>query len=283
MIQILQPGEQILSPVELSDTKEFREKLKKARWIDVYNPDPAEVAFIEKVIEVTLPGQEEMHEISESSRLFVEHGTLYMSCWILDTGESEIPRNASVTFALSPDHFVSIRFSDHHAFRIFNSERKGVRLHRFRSTDGALLEVLETEVGHIASMLRLIEQDLNSLSVEIFGEQKQRNPAKKKLGLKQIVQRLGKRNSLVANLRESSLSMAALPDFLLENGKKWIHPDLVLRIQTLAEDIESLRQYDSQLSSEIGFLLDSTVGLIGFEQNQSMKMLSVAALLLAFI
>ena len=30
-------------------------------------------------------------------------------------------------------------------------------------------------------------------------------------------------------------------------------------------------------AAEISFLLDSTVGLIGYEQNQSMKILSVAA------
>ena len=36
-------------------------------------------------------------------------------------------------------------------------------------------------------------------------------------------------------------------------------------------------------SAEINFLLDSTVGLIGFQQNQSMKILSVAALVLALI
>jgi magnesium transporter len=282
MIQILQPGEQVLSATEVKDTKVFREQLRKARWIDLFNPEPAEIEFVEQVIELNLPSQEEMHEISESSRLFVEKEALYMSCWILGY-ETEIPHNDSVTFVLAKEHFVSIRFSDHHAFRIFNAERKGVQLHRFRSSDGALLELLEAEVGHIASTLRLIEQDLNSLSAEIFTERKTRNPSKKDLGLKQIVQRLGKRNSLVANLRESSVSLATIPAFLLENGKKWIHPDLVLRMQTVAQDIESLRQYDSQLSTEIGFLLDSTVGLIGYEQNQSMKMLSIAALLLAFI
>ncbi len=282
MIQMLQAGEQMLHPVELNDSREFREQLKKARWIDLLSPEPDEVAFIEKVIELSLPSQEEMHEISESSRLFVENGALYMSCWLLSY-ETEIPRNDSVTFILTKEHFVSIRYSDHHAFRVFSTERKGVRLHRFRSTDGALLEILEATIGHIASTLRLIEQDLNNLSLGIFSEQKAVKLGKKALGLKQIVQRLGKRNSLVANLRESSVSLAAIPVFLIDNAKDWIHPDLTLRIQVLAQDIESLRQYDSQLSTEIGFLLDSTVGLIGYEQNQSMKILSIAALLLAFV
>jgi magnesium transporter len=54
-------------------------------------------------------------------------------------------------------------------------------------------------------------------------------------------------------------------------------------LKTVEQDIVSLRQYDAELSSEVSFLLDSTVGLINFEQNQSMKVLSVAAVLVAFI
>jgi magnesium transporter len=132
--------------------------------------------------------------------------------------------------------------------------------------------------------LRLIEQDLNSLSLQIFAEQKaQRKAVKANGGLKQVVQRLGKRSSLVASLRESSMSLSTLIPFLMENSCDWIRTELRARLTTLQQDINSLRQYDSQLSAEINFLLDSTVGLINIEQNQSIKVLSVAAVLVAFI
>src|SRR5271170_5092153 len=157
-----------------------------------------------------------MTEISESSRLFVEGDALYMSCWLL-CYETAIPQNASVAFIITPKHFISIRYSDHHAFRIFRTPQRGIQHHRFRSADGALLEVLEAAVGHIASTLRLIEQDLNNLSLVIFGEQKKQKAGTSNLGLKRIVQRLGKRNSLVANLRESAVSLSALTPFLIEN------------------------------------------------------------------
>jgi len=282
MIQMLLPGESALSKVELQDTKDFRGRLDQARWIDLFDPEPAEEKFVEKVLEIGIPSHEEMTEISESSRLFVEGEALYLSCWLL-CYEMAIPQNASITFIITPKHFISIRYSDHHAFRIFRSARKGVQHHRFRCTDGALLEVIEAAVGHIASNLRLIEQDLNSLSVTIFSEQKKQKTGAPKMALKNIVQRLGKRNSLVANLRESAVSLAALAPFLLENGREWINPELKVRYKILSQDITSLREYSGQLSAEISFLLDSTVGLIGYEQNQSMKILSVAAVLIAFI
>jgi magnesium transporter len=282
MIQMLLPGESSLSTVEVKDTRAFRDQVDQARWIDLFDPEPHEEQFLKKALNLDIPSHEEMKEISESSRLFVEGDALYLSCWLL-CYETAIPQNASVAFVITPKHFVSIRYSDHHAFRIFRSAQKGIRHHRFRSTDGALLEVLEAAVGHIASTLRLIEQDLNNLSLVIFGEQKQQKAGAPNPGLKRIVQRLGKRNSLVANLRESAVSLSALTPFLIENTRDWMNPDLKLRFQILLQDIQSLREYDGQLTSEIGFLLDSTVGLIGYEQNQTMKFLSVAALLLVFV
>jgi Mg2+ and Co2+ transporter CorA len=126
----------------------------------------------------------------------------------------------------------------------------------------ALVELIEAVVGQIASTLRSVEQDLNSLSVEIFGEQHTQRKQVKKLGLKRMVQRLRKQNSLIACLREGSVSLAALTSYFLEHGKGHLQPGVTARLKTVEQDIGSLRQYDAELSSEVSFLLDSTVGLI---------------------
>jgi Mg2+ and Co2+ transporter CorA len=86
---------------------------------------------------------------------------------------------------------------------------------RFRNPNDAFAELLEAIVGHIASNLRSVEQELNTLSVEIFAEQRAHRKHKKRLGLKRVVQRLGKRNSMIANLRESSLSLASLVSYFI--------------------------------------------------------------------
>lgn len=231
---------------------------------------------------VNIPSRDEMHELEASSRLFSEDGTHYLSCWLLSF-ESPIPINTSVAFVVTEKQFVSIRYSDHHAFRIFKNAASRLQSRRFKHSNDALVELIEAIVGQIASMLRLVEQDLNSLSVEIFAEQHTHRRQVKKLGLKRMVQRLGKENSLIACLRESSGSLAALTSYFLEHGKGHLQPGVTARLKTVEQDIGSLRQYDAELSSEVSFLLDSTVGLINFEQNQSMKVLSVAALLVAFI
>ena len=281
MIQLLGLGEDSLTTFALEDIRKSIPVLTGALWIDLFQPTEEEELFVEKTLGVDLPSREEMHEIAESSRLFEENNSLYLSCW-LPCFDSPIPVNSSVSFVITPTQFVSIRHSDHHAFRIFQKTRNRLQSRRFQTQYGAFVELLDAMAGHIASTLRLVEQDLNSLSAAIFSEQKTEQK-KNKLGLKQIVQRLGKRNSLVSNLRESSVSLSTLTPFFYSFASKELKPHNAAQLKTIEKDIKSLRQYDTELSDEIGFLLDSTVGLINFEQNQSMKILSVAAVLLALI
>jgi magnesium transporter len=282
VIQLLKPGGDSLQVATLEELSASKETLTQAFWIDLLSPEPEEEQFVEKLLDVNIPSLEEMLEISESSRLFEEDGVLYVSCWVL-CFESPIPVNTSVTFVITQKQFVSIRYSDHHAFRIFKSAASRLQKRRFRHSNDALAELLESIVGHIASNLRLVEQDLNTLSIEIFAEQRAQREQRKSLGLKRVVQRLGKRSSMIANLRESSVSLSSLGAYFIGHVKDGLQPDVAGRLKTLDRDIRSLRDYDAQLSAEVNFLLDSTVGLINFEQNQTMKLLGIAALIVALI
>ena len=280
MIHTLKKGETSLTPLTGADLT--ADALKEALWIDLMDSSDEEHEFIEKALDVSIPSKEEMLEIEESSRLFLEEDTLFISCWLL-CYESPIPANASVTFIVTKDQFLSIRHTDHHAFRVFMDSRKRKHSRKFRDSGDVYAELMDSMTNHIAYTLRLVEQDLNELSIEIFSEQKGQRSRKKEIGLKRVVKRLGKRNSLVSNLRESSVSLSTMTPFFVANGAEWISHNVSTRLTTLQRDVKSLGEYNTQLSSEIAFLLDSTVGLINFEQNQMMKWLGAAALLVTFI
>jgi magnesium transporter len=280
VIQLLKPGGDSLQVATLEELSESKETLIEAFWIDLLKPEPAEEQFVEKLLDVNIPSSEEMQEISESSRLFQEDGVLYVSCWVL-CFDSPIPINTSVTFVITNKQFISIRYSDHHAFRIFKSAASRLQKRRFRNSNEALAELLEAIVGHIALNLRLVDQDLNALSVEIFAEQRAQRRKAKSLGLKRVVQRLGKRSSMIANLLESSVSLSSLVSYFTGHTTNGLQAGVATRLKTLDRDIRSLREYDAQLSAEANFLLDSTVGLINFEQNQTMKFLGIAALIVS--
>jgi magnesium transporter len=280
VIHTLKKGETSLTP--LTGPELTADALKEALWIDLMDSSDEEHEFIEKALDISIPSREEMLEIEESSRLFREDDTLFISCWLL-CYDSPIPANASVTFIVTKDQFMSIRHTDHHAFRVFMDTRKRKHSRKFRDSGDVYAELMDSMTNHIAYTLRLVEQDLNELSIEIFAEQKGHVSKSKQIGLKRVVKRLGKRNSLVSNLRESSVSLSTMTPFFTANASEWMEPHVATRLTTLQRDVKSLGEYNTQLSSEIAFLLDSTVGLINFEQNQMMKWLGAAALLVTFI
>ena len=280
MIHTLKKGGTALTP--LTGAALDKEALKEALWIDLMDASDEEHEFVEHALAVSIPSKEEMLEIEESSRLFKEDGALFMSIWLL-CYDTPIPTNASVTCIVTKDQFLSIRHTDHHAFRVFLDTKKRKHSRKFRDSSDVYAELMDSITNHIAYTLRLVEQDLNELSLEIFSEQKGQLRMAKPIGLKRVVKRLGKRNSLVSNLRESSVSLSTITPFFNVNAVDWITTDVSMRLTTLQRDVKSLGEYNTQLSTEIAFLLDSTVGLINFEQNQMMKWLGAAALLVAFV
>ncbi len=282
MIRLLNAGESTLTPIEFGDLLKRPNVLKDAIWVDLLNPTDEEELFVETQLGLEILTKEEMHEIEESSRLFETKGAIYMSCWLISF-DGDIPENKSVALVMSRKHFVSIRHSDHHPFRVFTTESKRVKSLPFHDAAHAFVEVLDTILNQVASTLRHVEQKLNTLSLRIFADEKALKKSGQNYDLKDVVQELGKCNSLVNNLRESAVSFQNITPFFLANTTEWLEADDIKRLNTLERDTRSLREYDAQLSAEMNFLLDSTVGLISIQQNQSMKVLSVAALLLAFI
>jgi len=285
MIRFLNAGQSTLTPIEFETLLKNPKILNKAIWVDLLNPTDEEELFVETQLGLEILTKEEMHEIEESSRLFETNGAIYMSCWLI-AFDGEIPENKSVAFVMTRKHFVSIRHSDHHPFRVFSTASHRVKSQPFHDSAHAFVEVLDTILNQVASTLRHVEQKLNKLSLRVFANEKEVKAFKKQgenYDLKDVVQELGKCNSLVNNLRESAVSFQTITPFFLANSTDWLEADDIKRLTTLERDTRSLREYDAQLSAEMNFLLDSTVGLISIQQNQSMKVLSVVALLLAFL
>ena len=132
-----------------------------------------------------------------------------------------------MTFVVNRKHLVSVRYSDHHPFRLFSSPRKRIQPHVFNAVNDVFIELLDVTVGHIASTLRNVEQSLNAISLEVFADQdgEQRLTRQSTGALKRVVQRLGKRNSLVASLRENTMSIQNIVPFFTAEACERLTPN----------------------------------------------------------
>jgi magnesium transporter len=247
-------------------------------FLDLLNPSRAEELEAESWLEYSLPTREEMQEIEESSRLYAERGALYMTAWIpvgLDTTE---PDNTAISFVLAPDCLTTVRYADPMAFRVLVDQVRR-QCPAPMSSDAVFLTLAELIVARIADALQLVESDLKKLGREVFRIDPHRGSRTVEKDLSDVVKLLGRRSAMVANLRESLLSLNRMLQFFLNNAATWMRGDLAAQFRSVMRDVKSLDDYTNQQSQEMTFLLESTLGLINIQQNQIIKIFTIASVL----
>src|SRR3990172_5843348 len=130
-----------------------------AVWIDLLNPTHEEEGQIERALRLEVPTREEQQEIEASSRLYQENGAYYMTATLLYRPEQGEPRTTPVTFILTGQRLIKIRYAEPRAFSIYiarcnrsESELKSGAASRQRRFD-VLLRAIGRE-GEITSKAR---------------------------------------------------------------------------------------------------------------------------------
>lgn len=250
-------------------------------WVDLLDPSHEEEAAVEALIGVAVPTRQEMAEIEDSARLYDENGALVMTAVVINGVAEGRPARAPVTFVLTPTHLVSVRYADPVAFRTFEAKcQRHAEAHT--SADGIFVSLLESVVERAADVLEVVAADLNEVSVRLFfgdGKPVNRGPKRAEIELQALVKRLGRKNMTVAILRESLLSLSRLVPFLRQGAGEWMRDGAPVRLKQIERDLRSLSVFEAQLSSEIIYLHDATLGLINLEQNRIIKVFTIAAVL----
>jgi magnesium transporter len=250
-------------------------------WIDLYYPTPDEEQCVEKLLGLQVPTREEMAEIEESARLYEERGALVMTAIVINGVAEGRPSRAQVTFVLTKTHLVSVRYADPLPFRTFETKCQR-QPEVLTSSDRILVTLLESIVERAADVLEMVAADLNEVSTRLFIEDWE--PGRRKANrvenqLQVLIKRLGRKNMIVSILRESLLSLSRLTPYVRQGAAGWITNGIAARLKQLDRDLRSLATYEAQLSSEIVYLHEATLGLINLDQNRIIKAFSIAAVL----
>jgi magnesium transporter len=78
-------------------------------WIDLVNPDAAEIAFIERATGLHVPSKDELSEIESSSRLRSRDGSLYLSTPLV-CGHNRSPAVDPGRLRPDPHRLITVRF-----------------------------------------------------------------------------------------------------------------------------------------------------------------------------
>ncbi len=240
-------------------------------WFDALSPTSDELAALETVLGVRLPTREEMEEIEDSSRLYREDGAVFMTTTLPADVESDSPRMEPVTFVLTGDRLVTLRYHDPRAFRTFVAriDRLAAGCSNGEEVFAAILEAI---IDRMADILENAGRAVAGISRKVLRDEAG-SP-----DYRELLRGIGRQGDTVSNVQDSLVSIERLISFA-ETGpdSQSRGKDMRNRIRTLGRDARFLTEHAGFLSQKITFLLDATLGMIGIEQNGTIKILSVAA------
>ncbi len=260
-----------------------------ALWIDMFEPTAEERLRVEAALGVQLPSREEMQEIEPSSRLYTEGDVTYMTATIMAHVDAPFPTAESFTFVLTRRCLVTLRYQDPRPITLY-AQRLMKAPGTCTSGQEVLVGLLEAFVDRIADILEKVALDLDAQARVIFAAD---TVTKRRSGsapdLQDVLRALGRNEDLATSARESLLSLNRLVRFLatliegtpvVDMTTKKDIKDQRLRVKTLVRDMASLGEHAAFELHKVNFLLDATLGMINIEQNQIIKLFSVAAVML---
>ena len=244
-------------------------------WIDLFNPTAAEEQAVERALGVDVPTREDMEEIELSSRLYVEGGAAFMTATLPSATDSDDLQMAPVTFVLTANRLVTVRYHEPRPFRIVpaHANHGAIGCH-----DGAfvLVALLEAQIDRLADVLERASRDFAQISRTVF--QRREGEPRGGADFQGLLESIGRKGDMTSNITECLMSLARLFSFLADVGERYTtDKGLLTRIRTLVQDCRSLIDHADSLTYKVTFLLEATLGLINIEQNAIIKIFSVAA------
>lgn len=247
-----------------------------ACWIDLIHPDAEEEARVEQLIGIEVPSRDELRDIEPSSRLYIENGAAYLTASVVWKSETDFAEIADIGFVLAGERLVTIRYAEPKAFVIFISNAT----REFSGLDGrdVLTRLIEAMIDRCAEVLESRSRRIDALSTEVFSRGSGNNPEAVTRTLEATLGVIASHQRTIAKVRESLMSLARVAGFLQALPEIASEKLLKQRCRSMAVDIQSLSEHADFISENIIFLLDASLGLISVQQNQVMKVLSVAAM-----
>ncbi|HZP21262.1 MAG TPA: magnesium transporter CorA family protein [Bauldia sp.] len=246
-----------------------------ASWVDVFQPTAEEDRATEAFLGASLPTREETQEIEFSSRFYTEDGATYMTAPLLTGIDIGKPVLTPFTIVVARDRIATLRYEDLRAFRQFLARaiKPGSGC---ISAPGVFVGLIEAVVDRTADVLERISADIDRINSEVFGvgraDARQRGRR-----LELMMGDIGVQGDLAAKARESLASLERLVQFAtLALPSSFAKGSSKQRLKLAGRDIRSLEDQVTFLSNKINFLLDATLGLISVQQNEVIRILTVA-------
>ena len=236
-------------------------------WIDLLNPTIKEQKAVEGFMEISLQTKQQVEEIESTSKYSeTENAIISNSNFFVPTGDSFVVQ--PVSFIISNEGvLVSVRTAE---FRTFREAEKRLQMsYRSFSTGYHLfISLLEVRIDYDADLVEMIAKQVAALSKDINSEDSID---------KKVIHRINALLESTMLLRENIFARQRVLSGILRSER--FPNDIYPRLQLMIKDVNSLINHADFSFQRLDYIQDAALGLINIEQNEIVKIFSVAAVI----
>ncbi|HPE60089.1 MAG TPA: magnesium/cobalt transporter CorA [Thiolinea sp.] len=249
------------------DEARLREQLAEVNWVDMCDPDESERDLLEALLHTDLPEFEDVDEIESSARCYIDQTGLHVHSLFMYQDEGR-PNTESVAFILQGERLITLRDEKLPDFRLF---RLRARRGQVACRDAAelLVTMLEHKVENHADHLEDIHHELETLGHQVLEEETDLSD------LEEAISELARLEDSNGKIRLCLMDTQRDISFLLRHLRE--NPEYLETMREVMRDIEGLMSHTTFLFDKINFLMASTQGFISIQQNQIIKIFSIAS------
>ncbi|MBI1733520.1 MAG: magnesium/cobalt transporter CorA [Gammaproteobacteria bacterium] len=252
-------------PAEIPGQELREPDLRTAAWIDLVEPTESERQAIEALYPASLPDADEVEEIEASARYFTDAQGIHVHSSFLYQTEGR-HETTTVAFTLRPDQLLTLRETELADFRLYR-----MRARRRQVEAGSAVAILATIFDQKVENLADTLEDLH-LESQIISH----------LVLEDVSASMENAIDQLAHLEDSSgkvrlclLDTQRSISFLIRHIRN--HPAEIEALREVLRDLDTLMAHTNFLFEKVNFLMDAAQGFINIEQNQIIKIFSIAA------
>ena len=212
-------------------------------WIDMLQPTIKEQKAVENFMEINLQTKQQVEEIESTSKY-----------------------SEPVSFIISNEGvLVSVRQAESRTFQE-TEKRLQINYRNYPTGYHIFITLLEVRIDYDADMVELIARQVSSLSRNINGEDSID---------KEVLRRINTLQESTMLLRENIFDRQRVLSGILRSER--FPNDIYPRLQLMIKDVNSLINHADFSFQRLDYIQDAALGLINIEQNEIVKIFSVAA------
>ena len=236
-------------------------------WIDMITPSIKEQKAVENFMEISLQTKQQVEEIESTSKYSEsENAIISNSNFFIPTGDSFVVE--PVSFIISNEGvLVSVRNAE---FRTFREAEKRLQMNYRSYSTGyhIFISLLEVRLDFDADLVEMITKQVATLSKTLHSEETID---------KEVLLHISALQESTMLLRENIFDRQRVLSGILRSER--FPNDIYPRLQLMIKDVNSLINHADFSFQRLDYIQDTALGLINIEQNEIVKIFSVAAVI----